>query len=171
MACVAKVIWCACERHCDSGIPARSDFDRVHLHRPAAGSFVRSGTRRQTGVELMNYATMKARVTQNDVNDLTQKKNDSRGEVHVGDKVIHKVSNQLGVVTAVETIGAMLTLSVDLASGRKMRGVARSEFMLANHERPAGLTAPRPVEPPSEPIKISGAADGVSMDSILDELV
>jgi hypothetical protein len=42
-----------------------------------------------------------------------------------GGKVMHRASGAHGVVTAVETIGNTLTLSVECANGRMLRGLDR----------------------------------------------
>jgi hypothetical protein len=89
-----------------------------------------------------------------------------------GDNVLHS-SGANGVVTAVETIGNVQTLSIECAGGRKLRGLDRREFTLASAEvmaasaaQPAAACAPVPAAEPMP--KIEG--DGISPESILDEL-
>jgi hypothetical protein len=90
-----------------------------------------------------------------------------------GDKVMHRSSGAHGVVTAVETIGDTLTLSVECANGRMLRGLDRKEFVF---EGDAGYTAPpvqqavaaAPVGAAAEPMpKIEGE---ISSESILEKL-
>jgi hypothetical protein len=88
-----------------------------------------------------------------------------------GDKVMHRASGAHGVVTAVETIGDTLTLSVECANGRMLRGLDRKEFAFAGE---AGYVAPRvqtvaaPVGQAAEPMpKIEGE---ISSESILEKL-
>jgi hypothetical protein len=107
-----------------------------------------------------------------------KKTSDSEG-AHIpkpGDSVLHS-SGARGVVTAVETIGNVQTLSIECADGRKLRGLDRREFTLAGPEvivpsvpQPAAVVAaPSAPTPAAEPMpKIEG--DGISPDSILDEL-
>ena len=88
-----------------------------------------------------------------------------------GDKVMHRASGTHGVVTAVETIGNVLTLSVECADGRMIRGLDRKEFAFAGE---AGYTAP-PVRTVAAPVgqaaeampKIEGE---ISSESILEKL-
>jgi|SRR5580700_4025120 hypothetical protein len=88
-----------------------------------------------------------------------------------GDKVTHRSSGTHGVVTAVETIGGTLTLSVECANGRMLRGLDRKEFAIAGEE---GYTAPlvqavaKPVGQAAEPMpKMDGE---ISSESILEKL-
>jgi hypothetical protein len=90
-----------------------------------------------------------------------------------GHKVMHRASGAHGVVTAVEKIGNVLTLSVECADGRMIRGLDRKEFAFAGE---AGYTTPpvrtaaagpadaNPVEPMP---KIEGE---ISSESILEKL-
>jgi hypothetical protein len=92
-----------------------------------------------------------------------------------GDKVMHRASDTHGVVTAVEKIGNVPTLSVECADGRMIRGLDRKEFVFAGE---AGYTEPvartvaagpdhagaNPVEPMP---KIEGE---ISSESILEKL-
>ena len=65
-----------------------------------------------------------------------------------GDNVIHQASGARGVITAVETIGGVLTLSVECADGRMLRGLDRKEFIFATHQPHAATrrarSSPRP---------------------------
>jgi hypothetical protein len=89
-----------------------------------------------------------------------------------GDKVMHRASGAHGVVTAVETIGDALTVSVECANGRMLRGLDRKEFAFAGE---AGYTAPpvqavaaAPVGQAAEPMpKIEGE---ISSESIVEKL-
>jgi hypothetical protein len=88
-----------------------------------------------------------------------------------GDKVMHRASGTHGVVTAVETIGDTLTLSVECANGRMLRGLDRKEFAFAGEP---GYIAPpvqavaAPVGAAAEPMpKIEGE---ISSESILEKL-
>jgi len=88
-----------------------------------------------------------------------------------GDKVMHRASGMHGVVAAVETIGNVLTLSVECADGRMIRGLDRKEFAFAGE---AGYTTPPvqvaapPVGAAAEPMpKIEGE---ISSESILEKL-
>jgi hypothetical protein len=88
-----------------------------------------------------------------------------------GDKVMHRASGIHGVVTAVETIGDTLTLTVECANGRMLRGLDRKEFAFAGEE---GYSAPpvqvvaKPVGQAAEPMpKMEGA---ISSESILEKL-
>jgi len=93
-----------------------------------------------------------------------------------GDKVMHRASGTHGVVTAVEKIGNVLTLSVETADGRMLRGLDRKEFVFAGE---AGYTTPPPAKTvagapghatanPVEPMpKIEGE---ISSESILEKL-
>ncbi len=89
-----------------------------------------------------------------------------------GDKVMHRASGAHGVVTAVETIGGTLTLSVECTNGRMLRGLDRKEFAF---EGDAGYTAPpvgtfaaAPVGAAAEPMpKIEGEISG---ESLLEKL-
>jgi|SRR5271156_726214 hypothetical protein len=89
-----------------------------------------------------------------------------------GDKVMHRASGTHGVVTAVEKIGNVLTLSVECADGRMIRGLDRKEFVFAGE---AGYTTPpvqtvaaAPVGQAAEPMpKIEGE---ISSESILEKL-
>src|ERR1700688_4835338 len=77
-----------------------------------------------------------------------------------GDKVMHRASGAHGVVTAVETIGETLTLSVECTNGRMLRGLDRKEFAFAGDEAytapPVPVAAP-PVGQAAEPMpKIEG---------------
>ena len=88
-----------------------------------------------------------------------------------GDKVMHRASGAHGVVTAVETIGNTLTLSVECANGRMLRGLDRKEFAFAGEEgytAPPLQAAPKPVGQAAEPMpKMEGA---ISSESILEKL-
>jgi hypothetical protein len=90
-----------------------------------------------------------------------------------GDKVMHRASGAHGVVTAVETIGGTLTLSVECAHGRMLRGLDRKEFAFAGEigytEPPVEQTvAAKPVGQAAEPMpKIEGE---ISSESILEKL-
>jgi hypothetical protein len=88
-----------------------------------------------------------------------------------GDKVMHRASGTHGVVSAVETIGDTLTLTVECANGRMLRGLDRKEFAF---EGEAGYVAPpvqavaAPVGAAAEPMpKIEGE---ISSESILEKL-
>jgi len=88
-----------------------------------------------------------------------------------GDKVMHRASGTHGVVTAVETIGDTLTLTVECANGRMLRGLDRKEFAFAGEP---GYVAPpvqavaAPVGAAAEPMpKIEGE---ISSESILEKL-
>src|SRR5271156_5865835 len=88
-----------------------------------------------------------------------------------GEKVMHRASATHGVVTAVEKIGNVLTLSVECADGRMIRGLDRKEFVFAGE---AGYTPP-PVQAAAAPVgqaaeampKIEGE---ISSESILEKL-
>jgi len=88
-----------------------------------------------------------------------------------GDKVMHRASGTHGVVTAVETIGDTLTLSVECANGRMLRGLDRKEFAFAGE--PGYIVPPvqavaAPVGAAAEPMpKIEGE---ISSESILEKL-
>jgi hypothetical protein len=88
-----------------------------------------------------------------------------------GEKVMHRASGAHGVVTAVETIGDTLTLSVECANGRMLRGLDRKEFVFAGEEgyvAPPAQAAPKPVGQAAEPMpKMEGA---ISSESILEKL-
>jgi hypothetical protein len=88
-----------------------------------------------------------------------------------GDKVMHRSSGVHGVVTAVETIGEVLTLSVECADGRMLRGLDRKEFAFAGEEAytpPPVQTVAAPVGQAAEPMpKIEGE---ISSESILEKL-
>jgi hypothetical protein len=88
-----------------------------------------------------------------------------------GDKVMHRTSGAHGVVTAVETIGGALTLSVECANGRVLRGLDRKEFAFAGDEAyspPPVQAAPAPVGQAAEPMpKMEGQ---ISNESILEKL-
>jgi hypothetical protein len=88
-----------------------------------------------------------------------------------GDKVMHRASGAHGVVTAVETIGGALTLSVECANGRMLRGLDRKEFAFAGDEAytpPPVRAAPAPVGQAAEPMpKMEGQ---ISSESILEKL-
>ncbi len=89
-----------------------------------------------------------------------------------GDKVMHRASGAHGVVTAVETIGGTLTLSVECANGRMLRGLDRKEFAFAGEagytEPPAKTVVAAPVGAAAEPMpKIEGE---ISSESILEKL-
>ena len=88
-----------------------------------------------------------------------------------GDKVMHRASGVHGVVTAVETIGGTLTLSVECTSGRMLRGLDRKEFAFVGDE---AYTAPpvqavaKPVGQAAEPMpKMEGEISG---ESLLEKL-
>jgi hypothetical protein len=88
-----------------------------------------------------------------------------------GDKVMHRASGAHGVVTAVETIGDTLTLSVECAHGRMLRGLDRKEFAFegeAGYTTPPVQTVAAPVGQAAEPMpKIEGE---ISSESILEKL-
>lgn len=89
-----------------------------------------------------------------------------------GDKVMHRASGAHGVVTAVETIGDTLTLSVECANGRMIRGLDRKEFAFAGEAGyaapPVQTVAPAPVGQAAEPMpKMEGE---ISSESILEKL-
>jgi hypothetical protein len=88
-----------------------------------------------------------------------------------GDKVMHRASGAHGVVSAVETIGDTLTLSVDCTNGRMLRGLDRKEFAFAGDEaykEPPVKTLAAPVGQAAEPMpKIEGE---ISSESILEKL-
>jgi hypothetical protein len=88
-----------------------------------------------------------------------------------GDKVMHRASGAHGVVTAVETIGDTLTLSVECANGRMLRGLDRKEFAFVGDEAytaPAVQAAPAPVGQAAEPMpKMEGEISG---ESLLEKL-
>jgi hypothetical protein len=105
-------------------------------------------------------------------NALPEKAEAKENIAQPGDKVMHRASGAHGVVTAVETIGDTLTLSVDCANGRMLRGLDRKEFAFAGE---AGYTAPPvqsvaavPVGQAAEPMpKVEGE---ISSESILEKL-
>jgi hypothetical protein len=111
--------------------------------------------------------------------NLALKKSSDSEDAHIpkpGDSVLHS-SGAHGVVTAVETIGNVQTLSIECADGRKLRGLDRREFTLAGPaviaapvaQPVAAVAAPAAPIPVAEPMpKIEG--DGISPESILDEL-
>ena len=88
-----------------------------------------------------------------------------------GDKVMHRASGAHGVVTAVETIGGTLTLSVECTNGRMLRGLDRKEFAFVGDEAytaPAVQAAPAPVGQAAEPMpKMEGEISG---ESLLEKL-
>jgi hypothetical protein len=88
-----------------------------------------------------------------------------------GDKVMHRASGMHGVVTAVETIGDTLTLSVECANGRMLRGLDRKEFAFegeAAYVAPPVQAVAAPVGQAAEPMpKIEGE---ISSESILEKL-
>ncbi|MGB7754141.1 MAG: hypothetical protein WCF88_21495 [Candidatus Acidiferrales bacterium] len=88
-----------------------------------------------------------------------------------GDKVMHRASGAHGVVTAVETIGGTLTLSVECANGRMLRGLDRKEFAFIGEEgyvAPPVAAAPKPVGQAAEPMpKMEGEISG---ESLLEKL-
>lgn len=88
-----------------------------------------------------------------------------------GDKVMHRASGTHGVVTAVETIGNVLTLSVECADGRMIRGLDRKEFVFAGetgYTDPPVKTVAAPVGQAAEAMpKIEGE---ISTESILEKL-
>jgi hypothetical protein len=88
-----------------------------------------------------------------------------------GDKVMHRASGTHGVVTAVETIGDVLTLTVECAHGRMLRGLDRKEFAFegeAAYVAPPVQTVAAPVGQAAEPMpKIEGE---ISSESILEKL-
>jgi hypothetical protein len=88
-----------------------------------------------------------------------------------GDKAMHRGSGAHGVVTAVETIGGVLTLSVECADGRLIRGLDRQEFAFAGDEAykaPPVQVAAAPVGQAAEPMpRIEGE---ISSESILEKL-
>jgi hypothetical protein len=85
--------------------------------------------------------------------------------------VMHRASGAHGVVTAVETIGGTLTLSVECTNGRTLRGLDRKEFAFEGEEgytAPPVQAAPKPVGQAAEPMpKMEGA---ISSESILEKL-
>jgi hypothetical protein len=88
-----------------------------------------------------------------------------------GDQVMHRASGAHGVVTAVETIGNVLTLSVECADGRMLRGLDRKEFAFAGE---AGYTTP-PVRTaataPAHAVEPMPKIEGeISSESILEKL-
>jgi hypothetical protein len=88
-----------------------------------------------------------------------------------GDKVMHRASGTHGVVTAVETIGGTLTLSVECANGRMLRGLDRKEFAFVGEEAyvaPPVQAVAKPVGQAAEPMpKMEGE---ISSESILEKL-
>ncbi len=88
-----------------------------------------------------------------------------------GDKVMHRASGAHGVVTAVETIGDTLTLSVECTNGRMLRGLDRKEFAFegeAAYVAPPVQAVAAPVGAAAEPMpKIEGE---ISSESILEKL-
>jgi hypothetical protein len=88
-----------------------------------------------------------------------------------GDKVMHRASGMHGAVTAVETIGGTLTLSVECANGRMLRGLDRKEFAFegeAAYVAPPVQKVAAPVGQAAEPMpKIEGEISG---ESILEKL-
>ena len=88
-----------------------------------------------------------------------------------GDKVMHRASGTHGVVTAVETIGDVLTLTVECVHGRMLRGLDRKEFAFegeAAYVAPPVQTVAAPVGQAAEPMpKIEGE---ISSESILEKL-
>ncbi len=88
-----------------------------------------------------------------------------------GDQVMHRSSGVHGVVTAVETIGDVLTLTVECTGGRMLRGLDRKEFAFAGDEAytpPPAQTVAAPVGAAAEPMpKIEGE---ISTESILEKL-
>jgi hypothetical protein len=103
-------------------------------------------------------------------NESAQKTEIEKQPVKPGDRVIHQASGAHGIVTAVETIGNVLTLSVECTDGRNLRGLDRKEFILAGEE---GFTTPPPHQtaapaPKTEPMpKLEGE---ISSESILEKL-
>ena len=88
-----------------------------------------------------------------------------------GDKVMHRSSRTHGVVTAVETIGNVLTLSVECANGRMLRGLDCKEFAFRGRRSlhsAARATVAAPVGQAAEAMpKIEGE---ISTESILEKL-
>ena len=89
-----------------------------------------------------------------------------------GDKVMHRASGTHGVVTAVETIGDVLTLTVECAHGRMLRGLGRKEFAFEGEAAyvapPVQTVVAAPVGQAAEPMpKIEGE---ISSESILEKL-
>jgi hypothetical protein len=89
-----------------------------------------------------------------------------------GDKVMHRSSGAHGVVTAIETIGDVLTLSVECTDGRMLRGLDRKEFAFPGEEAyttpPPAPTAAAAHAHAAEPMpKIEGE---ISTESILEKL-
>ena len=110
------------------------------------------------------------------ISTLGQNASPERGEAkeaiaQTGDKVMHRASGAHGVVTAVETIGDTLTLSVECANGRMLRGLDRKEFAFVGDEAykaPPVQEVAAPVGQAAEPMpKIEGA---ISNESILEKL-
>lgn len=104
-------------------------------------------------------------------NSSAEKKEAQQQIAQPGDHVIHQASGARGVITAVETIGGVLTLSVECDNGRMLRGLDRKEFIFATdqpHAAPgAHAAAPAPA-PAAEPMpKIEGE---ISSESILEKL-
>src|ERR1700733_6123437 len=104
-------------------------------------------------------------------NESSEKTEAKQATAQPGDKVMHRASGAHGVVTAVETIGNTLTLSVECANGRMLRGLDRKEFAFAGEEvytAPPVQAAPKPVGQAAEPMpKMEGA---ISSESILEKL-
>ena len=102
-------------------------------------------------------------------NSSADKKEAQQQIAQPGDNVVHQASGARGVVTAVETIGGVLTLSVECADGRMLRGLDRKEFIFAidqPHAAPAAhAAAPSPAVEPMP--KIEGE---ISSESILEKL-
>ena len=89
-----------------------------------------------------------------------------------GDNVMHLASGMHGVVAAVETIGDTLTLSVECANGRMLRGLDRKEFAFEGEAAyvapPVQTVVAAPVGQAAEPMpKIEGE---ISSESILEKL-
>jgi hypothetical protein len=104
-------------------------------------------------------------------NESSEKTEAKEAVAQPGDKVMHRASGMHGVVAAVETIGDTLTLSVECANGRMLRGLDRKEFAFAGDEAytaPPVPVAAAPVGQAAEPMpKIEGEISG---ESILEKL-
>jgi len=88
-----------------------------------------------------------------------------------GDKVMHRSSRTHGVVTAVETIGNVLTLSVECANGRMLRGLDCKEFAFAGDEAYTPPPAPPVAAPVGQAAEAMPKIEGeISTESILEKL-
>ena len=105
-------------------------------------------------------------------NDSSRKSEDKQPAAQPGDRVIHRASGGHGVVTAVETIGNVLTLSVECDDGRILRGLDRKEFVFDGDAAYTPPVAPAPKAaasaPATEPMpKMEGE---ISSEAILEKL-